>query len=141
MGDADHRRFEKLLEQGEASTDRIRKTHRGLLATLTSERICTSSESEEKILHPALQSPKPATSCSRASRSITSPIWEGTERRRARCSERRAAFSRDELGELGAWMLDLESSVERALARQTILGPPLTEGPSRCRVRHTSPVR
>ncbi len=37
MGDADHRRFEKLLEQGKASTDRIRKTHRGLLATLTSE--------------------------------------------------------------------------------------------------------
>jgi hypothetical protein len=32
-------------------------------------------------------------------------------------------------------MRDLESSVERALARQTILGPPLTEGPSRCRVR------
>ena len=55
MLERDHRRFEDLLAQGEATTERARKTRRELLDTLTSE-LEVHELKEEKVLYPALQS-------------------------------------------------------------------------------------
>jgi hypothetical protein len=51
----EHRRFEELLAQGEATTERAETTRRELLATLTSE-LNEHELMEEKVLYPALQS-------------------------------------------------------------------------------------
>ncbi len=51
----EHRRFEDLLKEGEATTERARKTRRELLKTLTSE-LNAHELKEEKALYPALQS-------------------------------------------------------------------------------------
>jgi Hemerythrin HHE cation binding domain len=51
---AEHRRFEDLLEKGEATTERAVKKRRALLATLSSE-LNVHELIEEKILYPALK--------------------------------------------------------------------------------------
>ena len=51
----EHRRFEELLKQGEASTERARKGRRELLETLSAE-LNAHELMEEKVLYPALQS-------------------------------------------------------------------------------------
>ena len=51
---ADHRRFEKLLEEGEKTTGRAGKTRRQLLAALESE-LTVHETIEEKILYPTLE--------------------------------------------------------------------------------------
>ena len=51
----EHRRFEKLLKQGEESTERARKGRRELLETLSAE-LNAHELMEEKVLYPALQS-------------------------------------------------------------------------------------
>jgi hypothetical protein len=51
---ADHRRFENLLKEGEATTDRAKKGRREILKTLTSE-LNVHEAIEEKILYPALE--------------------------------------------------------------------------------------
>ena len=50
----DHRRFEKLLEEGEQSTERARKGRAELLKALVSE-LNVHEAIEEKILYPALE--------------------------------------------------------------------------------------
>jgi hypothetical protein len=50
----EHRRFEQLLAQGEDTTERARKTRRELLDTLLSE-LNAHELMEEKILYPALE--------------------------------------------------------------------------------------
>ena len=50
----DHRRFEKLLEEGEKSTERAAKRRRELLDTLESE-LTVHEAIEEKVLYPALE--------------------------------------------------------------------------------------
>ena len=52
--EADHRRFERLLEQGEGTTERGAKRRRQLLAALTAE-LNVHEAIEEKILYPALK--------------------------------------------------------------------------------------
>ena len=52
--ESDHRRFERLLKEGEATTDRAKKGRREILTTLTSE-LNVHEALEEKILYPALQ--------------------------------------------------------------------------------------
>ena len=52
--EADHRRFEKLLEQGEATTERGAKRRSELLNTLTAA-LNVHEAIEEKILYPALK--------------------------------------------------------------------------------------
>jgi len=51
----EHRRFEALLAQGEATTDRARKGRRRLLDRLVSE-LAAHEAMEEQVLYPALQS-------------------------------------------------------------------------------------
>jgi len=51
---SDHRRFEHLLKEGAATTDRAKKTRREILTTLTSE-LNVHEALEEKILYPALK--------------------------------------------------------------------------------------
>ena len=51
---ADHRRFEKLLEEGEKSTERASKGRREILETLESE-LTVHEAIEEQILYPALE--------------------------------------------------------------------------------------
>lgn len=51
----EHRRFEKLLEQGQETTERARTTRRELLATLTAA-LNAHELMEEKVLYPALRS-------------------------------------------------------------------------------------
>lgn len=53
--ETDHRRFEKLLEQGEASTERAVKGRTEILATLKAA-LDVHEAIEEKILYPALKS-------------------------------------------------------------------------------------
>lgn len=53
--ETDHRRFEKLLEQGEATTERAVKGRTEILATLKAA-LEVHEEIEEKILYPALKS-------------------------------------------------------------------------------------
>ena len=55
MLEQEHRRFEALLAQGEATTEQARKGRRELLATLTSS-LNEHELMEEKVLYPALQS-------------------------------------------------------------------------------------
>jgi len=50
----EHRRFEELMKQGEATTERARATRRALLTTLTAE-LNAHELMEEKVLYPALQ--------------------------------------------------------------------------------------
>ena len=50
----DHRRFENLLKEGEATTERAKKGRREILGTLTSE-LNVHEALEEKILYPALK--------------------------------------------------------------------------------------
>lgn len=50
----EHRRFEKLLKQGEETTERARAGRRDVLATLVSE-LNAHELMEEKVLYPALQ--------------------------------------------------------------------------------------
>ena len=50
----DHRRFERLLEEGEETTARARKRRTDLLSTLAAE-IGTHERKEEKVLYPALK--------------------------------------------------------------------------------------
>jgi hemerythrin-like domain-containing protein len=50
----DHRRFENLLKEGEATTERAKKTRRQILTSLTSE-LNVHEALEEKIFYPALQ--------------------------------------------------------------------------------------
>lgn len=50
----DHRRFERLLEQGEKTTERAGKGRREILRTLAAE-IVAHERKEEKILYPALK--------------------------------------------------------------------------------------
>lgn len=50
---ADHRRFETLLKEGEATTERAKKGRREILTTLTNE-LNVHEALEEKILYPAL---------------------------------------------------------------------------------------
>jgi hypothetical protein len=50
----DHRRFERLLEQGEKTTERARKRRREILRTLATE-IVAHERKEEKLLYPALK--------------------------------------------------------------------------------------
>src|SRR5262249_30050925 len=52
--ETDHRRFERLLEEGEQSTERATKGRRELLKALTSE-LDVHEAIEEKILYPALR--------------------------------------------------------------------------------------
>ena len=52
--EADHRRFEELLEQGEATTERAAKRRSQLLNTLTAA-LNVHEAIEEKILYPALK--------------------------------------------------------------------------------------
>jgi iron-sulfur cluster repair protein YtfE (RIC family) len=51
---ADHRRFENLLKEGEATTERAKKGRREILTSLTSE-LNVHEALEEKILYPALK--------------------------------------------------------------------------------------
>lgn len=50
----DHRRFEKLMEEGEKTTPRANKQRRDVLATLAAE-IAAHEKKEEKVLYPALK--------------------------------------------------------------------------------------
>ena len=50
----DHRRFEKLMEEGEETTPRAYRRRRGVLATLAAE-IAAHEKKEEKVLYPALK--------------------------------------------------------------------------------------
>ena len=50
----DHRRFETLLKDGEATTERAKKTRRQILTALTSE-LNVHEALEEKIFYPALE--------------------------------------------------------------------------------------
>ena len=50
----DHRRFERLMEQGEKTTERAAKRRREILRTLAAE-IVAHERKEEKILYPALK--------------------------------------------------------------------------------------
>ena len=50
----DHRRFEKLLEEGEETTARASKRRRSVLHTLAAE-IAAHERKEEKVLYPALK--------------------------------------------------------------------------------------
>jgi hemerythrin-like domain-containing protein len=52
--EAEHRRFERMLKQGEETTERARKGRRELLATLTAE-LNIHELMEERVLYPALQ--------------------------------------------------------------------------------------
>lgn len=52
--EADHRRFETLLKDGEASTERAKKGRRDILKALTSE-LTVHEALEEKLLYPALE--------------------------------------------------------------------------------------
>jgi hemerythrin len=52
--EADHRRFEELLKQGEKTTERAAKTRRELLDTLTRE-LNEHELKEEEVLYPALE--------------------------------------------------------------------------------------
>jgi hypothetical protein len=52
--ETDHRRFEKLLDEGEQSTERARKGRREILDALTSE-LTVHEAIEERILYPALE--------------------------------------------------------------------------------------
>jgi iron-sulfur cluster repair protein YtfE (RIC family) len=54
MLEADHRRFEALLEQGEQTTERARKGRANLLSTLASA-LTLHELQEEKVLYPALK--------------------------------------------------------------------------------------
>ena len=51
---ADHRRFENLLKEGEATTERAKKGRREILKALTSE-LNVHEAIEEQILYPALE--------------------------------------------------------------------------------------
>lgn len=55
----DHRRFEKLMEEGEETTERARKRRTDLLSTLAAE-IAAHERKEEKVLYPALKRHKEA---------------------------------------------------------------------------------
>jgi hemerythrin superfamily protein len=50
----DHRRFEKLMEEGEGTTERARKRRKEVLSTLAAE-IVAHERKEEKVLYPALK--------------------------------------------------------------------------------------
>lgn len=50
----DHRRFEKLMEEGEETTERARKRRQDVLKTLAAE-IAAHERKEEKVLYPALK--------------------------------------------------------------------------------------
>jgi hemerythrin superfamily protein len=50
----DHRRFEKLMEDGEDTTARARKRRKNVLSTLAAE-IVAHERKEEKVLYPALK--------------------------------------------------------------------------------------
>ena len=50
----DHRRFEKLLEEGEETTERARKRRKDVLTTLAAE-IVAHERKEEQVLYPALK--------------------------------------------------------------------------------------
>jgi len=50
----DHRRFEKLMEEGEDTTARARKRRKDVLSTLAAE-IAAHERKEEKVLYPALK--------------------------------------------------------------------------------------
>ena len=50
----DHRRFEKLMEEGEETTARARKRRKDVLSTLAAE-IVAHERKEEKVLYPALK--------------------------------------------------------------------------------------
>ena len=50
----DHRRFEKLMEEGEGTTERARKRRKDVLSTLAAE-IVAHERKEEKVLYPALK--------------------------------------------------------------------------------------
>ena len=50
----DHRRFEKLMEEGEETTARARKRRKEVLSTLAAE-IVAHERKEEKVLYPALK--------------------------------------------------------------------------------------
>ena len=50
----DHRRFEKLLKNGEATTERAKKGRRQILDTLTAE-LAVHEALEEKLVYPALE--------------------------------------------------------------------------------------
>ena len=50
----DHRRFEKLMEEGEETTERARKRRKDVLSTLAAE-IAAHERKEEKVLYPALK--------------------------------------------------------------------------------------
>ena len=50
----DHRRFEKLMEDGEETTARARKRRKDVLSTLAAE-IVAHERKEEKVLYPALK--------------------------------------------------------------------------------------
>jgi hemerythrin superfamily protein len=52
--EADHRRFEKLLDEGEQSTERAQKGRREILDALTRE-LTVHEAIEERILYPALE--------------------------------------------------------------------------------------
>ena len=52
--EADHRRFEKLLEEGEQTTERAEKGRREILDTLISE-LNVHEAIEEQVLYPALK--------------------------------------------------------------------------------------
>lgn len=51
----EHRRFESILAEAEATTERAKKTRRELLRTLAGE-LSAHELREEKVLYPALQS-------------------------------------------------------------------------------------
>jgi hemerythrin-like domain-containing protein len=50
----DHRRFERLMEEGEETTARARKRRKDVLSTLAAE-IAAHERKEERILYPALK--------------------------------------------------------------------------------------
>ena len=52
--ETDHRRFEKLLKDGEASTERAKKGRRAILDALTAE-LTVHEALEEKLVYPALE--------------------------------------------------------------------------------------
>ena len=54
MLEKDHRRFEKLMKDGEETTPRANKRRRQILATLAAE-IAAHEKKEEKVLYPALK--------------------------------------------------------------------------------------
>jgi len=54
MLEKDHRRFEKLMKDGEETTTRANKRRREILATLAAE-IAAHEKKEEKVLYPALK--------------------------------------------------------------------------------------